>query len=200
MILYLLARAVFAVIFRLIFRIKISGIENIPENGAVIIASNHLSLWDPPIVGYAVPRPVNFMAKEELFTIPLFGLLIRRLKAFPVKRGSADRTAIRHAINILESGQVVGLFPEGTRSKKGSLGEFEPGIGLIAFKANAVVIPTAIINSNKIFSSDKFLPQLKVVFGNPIFVSPELGREAMEVFNTNLRSSIEQLLSSDQKV
>lgn len=197
--LYFWARVIFGFIFELIFRIKISGIENIPKNGAVIIASNHLSLWDPPIVGYAVPRPVHFMAKEELFNIPVFGWVIRLLNAFPVKRGSADRSAIRRAINILESGQIVGLFPEGTRSKTGTLGEFEPGIGLIALKANATVIPTAVINSNKIFSSDYFLPQIKVIFGNPVFVNTELGREAMEEFNSELRSAIENLLQSSQK-
>ncbi len=95
------------------------------------------------------------MAKEELFKIPVFGWVIKKFKAFPVKRGNADRAAIRFAINLLEKGEILGIFPEGTRSKTGQLGEIGQGAALIIAKSGAAVVPTALIGTDKIFSIKK---------------------------------------------
>ncbi|WP_346354203.1 lysophospholipid acyltransferase family protein [Azotosporobacter soli] len=145
------------------------GLQNIPAQGGAIIAANHISLWDPPLLGTALERPIHFMAKEELFKNSLLRMIISALNAFPVKRGSADRNAIRNALSLLERGQLLGLFPEGTRSKTGELGKAEAGISMIALKANVPIIPTAIIGTNKVFSGTSWLPVFVIRFGPAIY-------------------------------
>lgn len=107
---YTIFRAILRFIYRVLFRIKATGTENIPAEGAVIIASNHISLLDPPAVGVLIERKVHFMAKEELFKIPLLGPLIKSFGAYPVKRGGVSIDAIKSSINILKSGKVMGIF------------------------------------------------------------------------------------------
>ena len=155
-------------LFRVLLRWRVTGLENIPAGGA-IIAPNHQSFWDIPLLGVALRgRHVHFMAKSELFQNPVFGWVIRTLLAFPVKRGAPDRAAIRHAIEMLKAGDLVAIFPEGTRSKTGQLGAPEAGLSLIAAKADVPIVPVAIYGSRLIFSKNQFLPQVKIHFGNPI--------------------------------
>ena len=155
-------------LFRVLLRWRVTGLENIPAGGA-IIAPNHQSFWDIPLLGVALRgRHVHFMAKSELFQNPVFGWVIRTLLAFPVKRGAPDRAAIRHAIEMLKAGDLVAIFPEGTRSKTGQLGAPEAGLSLIAAKADVPIVPVAIYGSRLIFSKTQFLPQVKIHFGNPI--------------------------------
>ena len=155
-------------LFRVLLRWRVTGLENIPAGGA-IIAPNHQSFWDIPLLGVALRgRHVHFMAKSELFQNPVFGWVIRTLLAFPVKRGAPDRAAIRHAIEMLKAGDLVAIFPEGTRSKTGQLGAPEAGLSLIAAKADVPIVPVAIYGSRLIFSKSQLLPQVKIHFGNPI--------------------------------
>lgn len=141
---YAVAKTIFRALFRFLFRVRVTGAENLPSEGPVVLCSNHISWWDPPNVGCAVTRKVHFMAKEELFQIPILGFLITRMGAFPVRRGTADRTAIRRALEVLRQGGVLGLFPEGTRSRTGRLRPAEPGAALIAIRSGAPVLPVAI--------------------------------------------------------
>ena len=131
---YTLVKNLFKILFTIFLRLKVEGTENIPKDGPLVIASNHLSLLDPPVLGTAATRKVHFMAKEELF-VPVLGTIYKILGAFPVRRGGADRAAIKHGIDILESGQVLAIFPEGTRSKTGELGKAQPGALMMASKA-----------------------------------------------------------------
>lgn len=179
--------------FKTFFRFKVIGIENIPHTGGAVIAANHISLWDPPVVGAALQRPINFMAKEELFVGPL-GWIIKIMKAFPVKRGAADRAAIRNAINLLKNGELLGLFPEGTRSKNGELGKPEAGIGMIVLKAGVPIIPTAIIGTNQV-GKGCLLPQFVIKYGKPIYISNEKdSRESMENIGQIIMQEISCLL------
>jgi len=191
---YELLRFFFTILFSSVFRWRTSGIENVPAGG-VIIAANHISLWDPPVIGTALPRKVHFMAKEELFANPVFGWIISKLGAFPVKRGAADRTAIRTALRLLENGSILAIFPEGTRSKDGKLGAPEAGLALLALKSGVPIVPAAIIGTNKIFRDNQVLPKFRVIFGKPILLNRDIaGKESMEIMSTQVMAEIGQLL------
>ncbi len=155
-----------------IYRFDIRGLEHFPKTGGVLICSNHIDALDPPVVGITAPRPVHFMAKEELFNMPILKPLLPKLNAFPVKRGLSDREALRKALALLKNGDVMGLFPEGTRSKDGKLGKGFSGAGFFALKGEADVVPCAIIGPYKPFKP------LKVVYGEPILMQPYRDRKA----------------------
>lgn len=129
---------------KLRYKITVKGLENVPASGPVIITSTHISDMDPPLVAVTSKRQLAFFAKEELFKIPVLGFIISRLNAFPVSRGKSDRAALKKSVEVLEDGNMLLIFPEGTRSKTGELGEFQEGASFIAMKANAQIVPTAI--------------------------------------------------------
>ncbi|TFH63871.1 1-acyl-sn-glycerol-3-phosphate acyltransferase [Peribacillus frigoritolerans] len=144
------------------FRVKALGKEHIPKEGGVLICANHIDNLDPPVVGMTSPRDIHFMAKEELFHAPVLKGILPRVNAFPVKRGNSDRESLRKGLKLLKEGKAIGLFPEGTRSKTGELGEGLAGAGFFALRSDAVIIPCAIIGPYKL------LRPLKVVYGPPI--------------------------------
>lgn len=144
--LYRFGHIAFRLYFNIFYRLKIEGRENIPETGPFIVCSNHISWFDPPLVGCIIPArvQVHFMAKSELFAHPLARRFLHKLGAFPVRRDQADRTAIRTALQLLREGKVLGLFPEGSRSKIGDLRPAYNGAALIALRSGAPVLPVAI--------------------------------------------------------
>lgn len=142
---YRICRALMRFLLFSIWRWDVEGLENIPADGPVIIVSNHISYWDPVVIAAAVSRQVFFMSKKELFAIPVFGLLIKSWGVFPVDRGHPDRSAIRRALDLLKGGQIVGIFPEGTRNKTGSLLPPSTGAAYFAIRTGAPVCPAAII-------------------------------------------------------
>lgn len=163
---YNLAKFVCSLLIKLLFRVRVEGVENFPEEGAAIVYSNHKSWWDPVVVGCVLKRPIFFMAKKELFEIPVFGYILKLLHAFPVNRGAPDRKAIRRALEVLNEKKVLGIFPEGTRSKDGVLKEPEPGIALLATKVKDVaLVPVAIKGDYK------FLNPILIKIGKPIRLS-----------------------------
>ena len=191
---YKIFKALCRVWFGLIFRTRVIGAENIPKEGAFILAANHVSNWDPPFLGTFIAREVNYMGKEELFKNPIMAWICRALHVFPVKRGAADKTAIKTAVKILKDGKCLGIFPEGTRSKTGKLGKAEAGVSLIAAMTKAPIIPAAIIGTEKIFSKEKFLPRLAVVYGKPMkFSGSTKDKEALANFAQAIMSEIATL-------
>lgn len=163
---YQFARSVVYGALKPFYRFDIIGKEHFPKEGGVLLCSNHIDALDPPVVGITAPRPVNFMAKEELFKLPILKGILPKVHAFPVKRGLSDRQALRTAVNLLKDGQVVGLFPEGTRNRTGQLGKGFSGAGFFALRGNAVVVPCAIIGPYKIFR------KVKIVYGEAIDMEP----------------------------
>jgi 1-acyl-sn-glycerol-3-phosphate acyltransferase len=127
--------------FTLMGGYRVEGAEHVPASGPAIIAPNHVSMADPPLVAIAVPRTAKIMAKIELFRVPVIGPLIRHLGAFPVHRGTPDRAALRKAIDLLDEGWPVIIFPEGTRGDGKELGPLEKGVLLIASKSGAPIVP-----------------------------------------------------------
>jgi 1-acyl-sn-glycerol-3-phosphate acyltransferase len=172
-VLYWGIRWFFIQIFRFCYRWDVRGLENLPREGPYILCSNHISWWDPPLVGSLVRnRQVHFMAKEELFEIPVFAQILTRIQVFPVKRGSADRRAIKMALDKLKNGNILGLFPEGTRSKTDELLPPQSGVGLIALKSEAPVVPVAIIGHYRLFRP------IKVKIGMPLQFAEYYGQKA----------------------
>jgi len=163
-------------------RLKVEGRENIPKEGKVLLVANHRSYLDPPIVAYAVKfRPVFFMAKSELFETPILSTLIKHWgNAFPVKRGKADLTALRTALEVLNKGELVCIFPEGQRAPSGKFLRAKWGAGLVALKAKAPIVPCLIDGSEKLIGKEKLiggLPKILVRFGKPFTINLEDRKE-----------------------
>jgi 1-acyl-sn-glycerol-3-phosphate acyltransferase len=138
---------------------RIFGAEHVPLRGPVVIVSNHASNFDPVLISNCVRRPVAYMAKEELFQVPVLKTLIRWYGAYPVKRGSADRSALRSAQQALEDGWAVGIFLEGTRTADGRIHDPKLGAALIAAKMQAPLLPVCLWGTEKILVGGKALPQ-----------------------------------------
>ena len=192
--LFFAGKAFFRFCFNFIFRGKTEGAENIPKNGGVIIAPNHISAWDPPLAGAVMERPLNFMAKQELFDIPVLGFIIRRTNAFPVKRGRQDMSAMRNAFALLESGNVLLMFPEGTRSKDGKIGKARAGVGMVSCHAQVPVVPVRIENTNKIFKFRK----IKIKFGLPIYPPKEFSKDDYLKISQKALDAIESMSSENR--
>lgn len=161
---------------RSLFKFEVIGKEHIPKKTGILVMSNHLSYLDPPFMGLAIGsrgRELNFMARESLFRNRFFASLISKLNAFPVKRGKADRTALRKALSLLKQGKAVLMFPEGTRGRNDKLGKPLPGAGFIAYWANCPVIPAYIKGTELALPRNAkkiSLARVIVAFGKPIDV------------------------------
>jgi len=151
--------------------IKAEGIENIPKTGPVVLMPNHVSAFDPPAVAVKCPRQVYFMTKAELFKVPVLGWLLHSFGAFPVSRGVVDRVTLRTSYALLNRGEVINIFPEGTRSNSGELGEVKKGAFLIAEKANAIIVPVAVLGLKRTSSILLSRIHIKIIFGKPIDVT-----------------------------
>ena len=165
------------------FRGKIYGAENVPQTGPVIIVSNHASYFDPPIVSSCVRRPVAYMAKEELFKVPVLAQAIKLYGAYPVSRGSADRNAIRAALEYLENGWAVGVFLEGTRTPDGRISDPKRGAALLAAKAKAPFLPVCLWGSEQILQPGSSLPRpvpLTIRIGQLIDAPSSNNKEELE--------------------
>jgi 1-acyl-sn-glycerol-3-phosphate acyltransferase len=168
---YFISRNILKLLFKIFFRLKITGAENCPKNGPLIVASNHASFFDPLIAGFAVPRELNFMARDSLFRNRIFGKMIAMVNAFPLRREGADLVAMRLAIDKLCQGKAVLIFPEGTRSRDGNLGTPRAGIGLLAASSGANILPCYIKGSIKVLPKGAIFPRLKkisVYVGKPV--------------------------------
>jgi 1-acyl-sn-glycerol-3-phosphate acyltransferase len=162
-------------VFRFFFGAKARYKQNVPPGGPFILASNHISYYDPPLIGSFAGREMHFMAKRELFRNPFLGKLISHFNAHPINRTGFDKTAIDTAIAILKSGEGILIFPEGTRAKNGDFLPPRPGIGLIGISSLVPIIPTYIVGSNRLWRCFLRREKLEIIFGRPLTVE-ELSR------------------------
>jgi len=168
-----LARLIPIVYFKVFHRIEFHGSENVPATGPVIIASNHISYYDPIIVGTGVDRDIEFMAWGKLFTIPILRNVIRFFGAFPVELTSADKSAYINAISTLFKNKALIIFPEGERSGDGKVKNFKLGIARLALKTNARIVPVTIVGAYETFSRHRLLPRpgkISVYYHKPITI------------------------------
>jgi 1-acyl-sn-glycerol-3-phosphate acyltransferase len=158
-------------LLHLCFQGRIYGVENVPHTGGLIVVGNHASDFDPLILANSVRRPIAFMAKEELFQVPVIKSVIRLYGAYPVKRGAGDRAAIRAALESLEKGWATGVFLQGTRTKDGRIDDPKLGAALIAAKSQTLLLPVSIWGTHEIFPKGAKFPRLHPVtvrIGKPI--------------------------------
>lgn len=203
MLLYRFSCALLRVFFRAVGGATYVGVNNIPATGGVILAPNHISLADPPAVGCSLTRQVHYMAKEELFRPRLLRAWMYGVGSFPVRRGTPDRKALRRAVELLEQGRVVCIFPEGTRSEDGKLKKPELGIGLVALKSRAPVVPAAVIGTDKVLpphSKRIHRHPMTIIYGKPLtfsdLYSDKDSRQTIEEVGRRIMAAIADLLST----
>ncbi|MBV8151213.1 MAG: 1-acyl-sn-glycerol-3-phosphate acyltransferase [Candidatus Eremiobacteraeota bacterium] len=173
-------------------RMQVSGREHVPREGGLIVACNHISYVDPVALGCAFPRPISYMAKVELFRIPVFGRLLAALDAYPVDRGKGDVAAIRASVRELRAGKAIGIFPEGTRNLAGDA-QVHTGVALLASLADAPVVPAFVRGGDRA----RRLGKLKVAFGEPLRMGNRTGgkasREELEKWTAQVMARVRAL-------
>lgn len=186
--------------YRLLFWYSVTGLENIPKTGGVIFSSNHLSYLDPVLWIIVIRRRIRFMAKQELFKHPLLGWFLRRMDVFGVERGSGDMAAVKTAIRVVRNGEILGLYPEGTRSKDGKPGRAKTGVALIAKAAKCDVVPAAVICRGKL----RPFKRIRLVVGKPVSYqeiidrAPDNSRESLRAAADYIMGQITTLWEQHQ--
>jgi len=165
---YAFARFVCWAVLRIGWRFKAVGMEHVPGDGPLIIASNHVSYFDPPALGAGILRPIHYMAKQQLFKIPILGTLIRWCNAYPVDRSRGDVAAIKRSVEVLRTGAAIGIFPEGTRNPDG-IHQPQSGVALLHYLSGAPIVPAFVAGTA---NARRFAP-IRVAYGSPLsFVKP----------------------------
>ncbi len=168
---YKVAKVIFYIFCKIYFRLEVKGADNVPKKGGVLVASNHSSFLDPVIVGVGIFRPTYYLTKQSLFDIPILGLLIRSLHTIPVRREQVSISTFKELIKSLHSKKVIILFPEGTRSTDGKLGQGKLGVGMLALKTGVPIVPVYIDGAVNAFPKHGkwiYPKKIRVVFGKPI--------------------------------
>jgi 1-acyl-sn-glycerol-3-phosphate acyltransferase len=195
--LYSLTKDVLRPLTRTAFAVRVTGTENVPRDGGLVVAANHRSYLDPPLLGTWFPRTIHFMAKQELFKIFVLGSLIRTVHAFPVDRDRADVGAIRQALRIIKRGDVVGIFPEGRRNLAGEA-QARGGAVLLAATAHCPIVPVALVNTQ--FAVRRLrASKVEVRIGEPIVLQGserKATKAEIERWTADLSQRIERLAAS----
>ena len=184
-------------IYKFLFKGYLIGRENIPQIESFIMVSNHGSLLDPPLLGHALGRNISFMAKAELFKIPLLGFIIKSCGAYPVRRGIADKNTIKTACKKLSNNNCIGIFIDGTRQKNGRVNRPKQGAALLAFKNQKLLLPVAIVNSHKLIRFKFFIPffsKIIIKVGKPIQPPQSSLKDELNSVTMELQNNINNLI------
>jgi 1-acyl-sn-glycerol-3-phosphate acyltransferase len=147
--LYSASRFLLNGLVRVVSSWEVRGSENLPRTGGLIVASNHIAFFDPPLIGIASVRELHYLAKEELFRVPVLGALIRTFNSIPIRRGMADLSGLSKAMDVLRGGRTLIMFPEGSRMRDGELHPARPGVGMLAVGTDALIVPCYISGSDR---------------------------------------------------
>ena len=177
--LYQLARIITRIVFKLYFRLEVSGLEHLPREGGCLLVANHVSLIDPLVICAAVPRVIHYITYAFFYYHPAIHWFCKRTNCIPVKKEGNDISALKRAFRLLNDGEIVGIFPEGGRSSDGVLAPAEPGVALIAMKANVPIVPVGIVGAYHAFPKGAALPKPTRV--NMIMGAPFLLRDHIEM-------------------
>ena len=159
-------------LFKPIMTMEVTGLENFPRHGAVILAANHVTNFDVFPMQFALPRPIFFMGKAELFKNPLMDVILRNLSGFPVHRGEKDEWAMRHATKVLKHGQTLGIFPEGKRSKGKGLSVAKTGAARLAIEVHCPLVPMAVVGSDQLFKQFPHRTCVQIKILPPLLPNP----------------------------
>ena len=184
-------------IYKFLFRGHLIGRENIPKKDSFIMVANHGSLLDPPLLGHALGRNISFMAKSELFKIPLLGFVIKACGAYPVKRGIADKNTIKTACKKLSDDNCIGIFIDGTRQKNGRVNKPKQGAALLAFKNQKLLLPVAIVNSHRLIKFKFCIPffsKIVIKVGKPLQPPQKSSRNDLNSVTMLLQDNINNLI------
>jgi 1-acyl-sn-glycerol-3-phosphate acyltransferase len=198
-VLYPFMRGAAFTVLRAGFHFRAVGLENVPSSGPAILAANHMSFLDPPVVGAPLRRELHFMAKAELFRVPGLGGVIRRLNAHPVDRSGSDSGALRLAIRLLEDGQALLLFPEGTRGTRETLRHAQAGTGMLAALSEAPVVPVYIEGTARALPRGAVCPRparITVTYGSPVRFARERGKSRYQAISDEIMAAIGRLQTS----
>lgn len=168
---YYLTWSAYRLLFATYFRWRVFGAENVPLRGPVILAANHASFLDPPLVGCGIHRGINFLGRESLFRIPFFGWYLRQLNSVPLDRDGASAKGLKTILERLLAGGGIILFPEGTRTLDGNLQPARSGVGLTVIKSESPVVPVRVFGTFEAYSRHMRIPRprrVQVVYGQPM--------------------------------
>ncbi|MCI0660642.1 MAG: 1-acyl-sn-glycerol-3-phosphate acyltransferase [Acidobacteria bacterium] len=188
-------------VIRIYFRMEIRGLENVPEEGAMIVAPNHVSYMDPIWVSSPLKRPLRYMTWDRMTGLPLLGALMRAYGAFPVniESASGDRSALRHSLEQLRAGGGLMIFPEGSRSRDGRLMSFKPGVIRLALAADVPIIPVSIVGGFDAYPPHFIFPRpykVKVIYHEPIKLSPPSNNSQLKDYMREETERLRLLIAS----
>ena len=195
---YKCGRALCRMVTTTLFDLKVYGAANVPATGGVLLLSNHQSYLDPACIGAQLRRPLSFLAKSELFEVPVFGWLIRRCNAFPVHQGAGDIHAVRETIARLKQGHVLTVFAEGSRTTTGELMPLQPGFALIVRKAGVPIVPVGIDGAYRAWrrGTPMFRPHpIRLKFGEAMKVDDRKPAEIVTLVQERIEGLIADLRS-----
>ena len=184
-------------IYKFVLKGHLIGRDNIPQKNSFIMVSNHGSLLDPPLLGHALGRNISFMAKAELFKIPILGFVIKACGAYPVKRGIADKNTIKTACKKLSSNDSIGIFIDGTRQKNGRVNKPKQGAALLAFKNQKLLLPVAIVNSHRLIRFKFCIPffsKIVIKVGKPLQPPQSSSKDDLNSVTMQLQDNINNLI------
>lgn len=197
--LFQISRWLVKAVSRLYFRIEFEGVERVPKSGAMIVAPNHVSYFDPFWVSIPIDRPLRYMTWDRMTRLPILGRLIMSYGAFPVDVTKGDRAALKASLEQLRSGGGLMVFPEGARTSSGRLEEFKPGVIRLALDTGAPIVPVTILGGYRAFCRHHYFPRpfkVRIVYHEPIHLTPPADPAQLKQFQQNEAERLQSIIAS----